>query len=724
MARGSNGSVGVVAAAMLAAGVLSAQEPLDNAAAAGRVAAAAVPHTDAAPDIDGVLDEALWREALVIELDIETNPRENTPAPVATFVHVIENGSHLLVAFDARDPQPEKIRAYLRDRDASWNDDFVGLVLDTFNDQRRAFEFFVNPLGVQMDATLDDVNGGESDSWDAIWESAGATNGEGYVVEIAIPFSQLRFQRTNGPQTWGFEALRFYPRDDRVRIAAKPRDRGRNCYLCQLDKVSGFADAEPGRGLEIVPSLTASRTDERDASLDRLVEGDGEGEVGMNVRWAFTPDLVTNIAVNPDFSQVEADVPQLDVNNQFALFYPETRPFFLEGANFFNTPINAVFTRTVADPDLGAKLTGTSGTNTFGLFGAEDAVTNLLFPGPLSSSSDSLDQSNTTVVGRYQRGFGANSAIGGLITTRTGDDYHNHVAGFDGRYRMNDQNSLSFQYLGSDTEYPAAVVAGGQPAGSLTGDALQVNYNFGTREWSAFANYRNMDPDFRADSGFVSQVDVENDSVGFNRVWHGDGGRWWNQLRLGANTGSTHDQVGQLLSRWREGFFGLQGPRQSFAQTGLVQQQQFWNGELYDMHSWWAYSEAQPIRGLNVGLQVTTGGEIDYANSRLADQLYIAPWLNWNVNRHLLLGLQYTTQRLDSDATGERIYAASVTDLRLTWQFNARSFLRLTQQRRSRTESCDVREPQHGCALGHARDAVALFLSAQSADGVLRRLLG
>jgi hypothetical protein len=257
MARGCKASVGVFAAALLASPLVAAQAPESAVDPSAAAEPSIVPHTSDSIEVDGILSEPFWADALVIELDTETFPRENVPAPVSTFVRVIENGSHLLVGFDARDPEPEKIRAYLSDRDSSFNDDFIGVVLDTFNDQRRAFEFFVNPLGVQMDMTMDDVNGGEDTSWDAIWESAGGITDEGYIVEVAIPFSQLRFQRTEGPQTWGFEAVRYYPREDRVRLAPKPRERGRNCYLCQLDKVSGFASVEPGRGLEVVPSVTA-----------------------------------------------------------------------------------------------------------------------------------------------------------------------------------------------------------------------------------------------------------------------------------------------------------------------------------------------------------------------------------------------------------------------------------------------------------------------------------
>jgi hypothetical protein len=677
MPRAGIAVLGILLAAP-AGGLVAQGSVADGGASA--VAISRVPHTAAAVEIDGVLDDAIWREALVIELDVETNPRENEPAAVETFAYVIEDGARLLVAFDARDPAPDKIRAYLRDRDSAYNDDFVGIVLDTFNDQRRAFEFFVNPFGVQMDLTMDDVNGGEDDSWDAIWESAGAINDLGYAVEIAIPFSQLRFQRTNGLQTWGIDVLRIHPRENRVLITASPRERGRNCYLCQIGKIEGFANAEPGRGLEVVPSLTASRTDTHDAALARLVDGDTDSEIGVNVRWGITPDLVANLALNPDFSQVEADVAQLDVNNQFALFFPETRPFFLEGADFFATPINAVFTRTVADPDVGAKLTGTIGGNTFGLFAAEDTVTNLLFPGALGSSSDALDTSNRTLVGRYRRDFGENSTVGALLTSRSGDDYRNSVAGFDGRYRMNDSHSFRFQYLRSDTEYPDDVaIESQQPPDAFGGDALQLNYDYGTREWFAFANYQTFDPEFRADSGFVSQVDFENRSAGFGRVWHGDGARWWNRLQIGANAASTHDSSGQLLSRDREVNFSFQGPLQLFAQTGVEKRQQFWNGSVYDARNVFLFSQIRPISGLNLTLYARAGEQVDFVNSRLGDELRLEPGLEWNVNRHLLMRLQHTAVELD-DESGRRIFAADVSDLRLTWQFNVRSFLRMTLQ--------------------------------------------
>src|SRR5688572_16571822 len=205
--------------------------------------------------VDGNLDEAAWQGAAVIDIAYETRPAENTAPPVKTDCLITYDDDSLYVAFRAHDPDPSQIRAHLSDRDRAFDDDFVGIVLDPFNDERRAFEFFVNPFGIQMDLFMDDVGGNESETWDAIWSSAGRITETGYEVEIAIPFSSLRFPRTEGDQIWGFDALRFYPRTQRHRIASQPMDRNISCYLCQVSKMTGFGGVTPGLNMEIAPTV-------------------------------------------------------------------------------------------------------------------------------------------------------------------------------------------------------------------------------------------------------------------------------------------------------------------------------------------------------------------------------------------------------------------------------------------------------------------------------------
>ncbi|MFP5286175.1 MAG: sugar-binding protein [Thermoanaerobaculia bacterium] len=368
-----------------------------------------IPRMDAAPRIDGVLDEPSWEQGLVLEIETEIDPGKNVPAPVSAFAFLAYDDDNLYVAFRAHDPEPSAIRAHLSDRDTPYADDFVGIMLDTFNDERGGYEFFVNPLGVQMDLARNETSSEneEDANWDAIWSSAGRIDEQGYTVEMAIPFSSLRFQRSAGEQTWGLTAFRSYPRSRRHQINVNAVDPDDSCFICHIPKVTGFAGATPGRNVEFDPTLTAHRTDRREAFPEGSYAGEEEADLGLTARWGITPNLTFSGAVNPDFSQVEADAAPLDVNTQFTLFFPEKRPFFLEGADFFETPWNVIHTRTVADPAWGVKLTGKEGRNGIGLFVAQDEVTNLLLPGSQRSATAALQMETTDAALRYRRDFGA-----------------------------------------------------------------------------------------------------------------------------------------------------------------------------------------------------------------------------------------------------------------------------------------------------------------------------
>jgi hypothetical protein len=211
---------------------------------------------------------------------------------------------------------------------------------------------------------------------DAIWIRLPLAT-DGYIVECGCRSRRCGSQA----QTWGFQATRDLPRSLRHRMRSSPTDRSRACGICQFDKLTGFEAITPGRNLEFAPTVTTHRTDERDTFPGgRLTAGDPDADVGLSARWGLTPNVTMNGALNPDFSQVEADVAQLDVNTRFALSYPEKRPFFLEGNDFFGTPLDLVFTRTIADPRWGAKVTGKEGAHAFGAFVTRDEVANLLFP--------------------------------------------------------------------------------------------------------------------------------------------------------------------------------------------------------------------------------------------------------------------------------------------------------------------------------------------------------
>jgi hypothetical protein len=661
---------GAIAALLLAAPL--AARPQEGTATAPAHSPYPVGRASSAIQVDGSLDEPAWSRATVVDLAYETRPAENTPPPVKTECLITYDDDRLYVAFRAHDPDPSQIRAHISDRDRAFNDDFVGIVVDPFNDERRGFEFFVNALGVQMDLFMDDVGGNEDDSWDALWWSAGRVTESGYVVEMAVPFSSLRFPRLEGEQTWGFDALRFYPRDQRHRIAAQPMDRNVSCYLCQVSKMTGFAGVTPGRNLELDPTVTAVHTDQREGV---------ESDPGLTAKWGVTPNLTLNAALNPDFSQVEADAAQLDINTTFALFFPEKRPFFLEGADFFRTPFEAVFTRNVADPSWGVKLTGKEGQNAMGVFVAQDDRTDFLIPGSESSQGVSLDAESTDAVLRFRRDLGASSALGLLVTSREGEGYSNRLAGADGLYRLGDSDSFRGQYLRSRTEYPSAIFGEerlAQSAGVLDDQAFYLGYNHSTRNWNAYARYEDVGDLFRADMGFMPQVDSTFKLAGLERIWYGKDGARWTQARIGSDWDERKDQAGGLLERELEAWLNVNGPRQSFLSLDGGRRDRVFNGVPFDQTFWNLYGEFQPTGDLFVNVEAHLGDQLDFANTRAGKVVQVEPSVIYLPGRHLRIQASHLLQQLD--VKGGQLFEAHLTQLRLVYQFNVRTFIRLISQ--------------------------------------------
>jgi hypothetical protein len=631
--------------------------------------------------VDGVLEETVWEKAAKIELPLETFPGDNIPARVQTHAQIAYDDDNLYVAFRCQDPEPRRIRAHLSDRDKAFSDDFVGIVLDTFNDERRGVEFFVNPLGVQMDLAINDVGGGEDETWDALWKSAGRITPSGYTVELAIPFSSLRFRKANGEQTWGLDLVRVYPRSQRYLLRLQRQDRNRSCYLCQVSKMSGFEGITPGRNIELDPTLTSQRTDEReDAPEGRLENGKIDADPGLTARWGVTPNLTLNAALNPDFSQVEADVAQLDVNTQFALFFPEKRPLFLEGADFFATPLTAVYTRTVADPEWALKLSGKEGRSALGFFVSRDEITNLILPGSQGSDLTSLEEKNLSGVLRYRFDIGKSSTVGALYAGRRSDDYSNDVLGADAYVRITKADTISTQFLGSRTRYPDSfAVDFDQPTGSFEDRAFFFDYRHSTRNWFWHAGYTDIGEDFRADSGFLPQVNYRRPIAGLEHTWWGPKGSWYSRFFAGGDWDRTIEQGGQELEEEWEGWFGIFGPLQSFLFLDGGTRDIFFNGVQFKEHTFLNFFfEMRPVGDFYFNIDGNVGDRVDFANTREGRRLWLAPAVRWNLGRHLKLEIDHTYEKLDEE--GGRLFTANLSQLRAIYQFDIRTLVRAILQ--------------------------------------------
>ncbi|WP_206486349.1 carbohydrate binding family 9 domain-containing protein [Thalassotalea sp. G2M2-11] len=668
--------------------------------------------------IDAKLDEPQWQNAQKVLVNNVTRPHDNIPSPVNTEALLMEDGETFYLAFIAHDPNPEQIRAFLRDRDKSWGDDVVGIKIDTYNDQRTAYRFLVNPLGSQIDGIESEITKKESDSWDGIWDSAGEINDEGYVVELALPLRMLNFTEKKGLQDWGIELLRLYPRDERLRLSNVYLDRANNCELCQLHTAEGFSGAKQGDNLTITPSVVTGKNEEKDSDNSDW-HSSNNTEASLDLRWGITPDLLLNATINPDFSTVETDNAQLNINNNFALYFQEKRPFFLDNADYFDSNYNLVYTRNINAPNYGAKLTGRQNNHSFGLFVTDDSSTSVLIPGNRASAIAEIDGESKATAFRYRYNYNDDITLGWISTLRSADGYHNGVHGIDARFRLNQYDVFKFQSLYSNTQYPDdmfqqfcgaddiencqnpseiecqyADCQYNEPllrtigSDSFSGNAFKVGYYHNDSKWFYRATYDRQNAGFRGDLGFISRVDQNKFSIGGDRKWYAKPGQWWSQFKIYSDWDIFHNDNNELIEKefdinaqlnalygtyLRLGYshrnkVGSRHDKSSLAIDG--------NTTLFTEKQWHLSLNSKPLLGVNLNARINTGDAIDYSSNRLGESNSLRLGANWNINKHLEFRVKQIFRQLNAD--GANVFNARLSDIRATYQFNINSFLRLT----------------------------------------------
>lgn len=469
--------------------------------AAQRPAAPSItpPRMEAAVAIDGVLDEPVWRTAARAEGFHQFRPVDARPAEDSTVVLVWYSPTAIHFGILAYDRDPSGVRATLSDRDNIGSDDQVAIYLDTFNDQRRAYFFAANPFGVQDDGVRSEggfsSSAGQSGTTDRnpdfIYETKGRRTDFGYVIEMRVPFKSLRWGG-GARQTWGFNVQRLTQRTGYEDTWTDVR-RASASYLAQAGTLEGIHDISRGVVTELQPTLTANLPGVRmpDGSFER---GDAKFDVGGNLRLGFT-NLTIDGTINPDFSQVESDAGLVTINERFALFYPERRPFFLEGIELFAAPNNLVYTRSIANPLAGAKLTGKFGRFSVAHLSAIDEVTG---------------GTNAIVnMSRVRRDIGANSVAGLTMTDREQGGAFNRVLSADARIVFAQLYYFQGQLAGAWTRPSEAGSTRSAPLWDMevdrTGRAFGFNYH-------ATA----IDQDFTTRSGFVNRTGVTT-LRGYNR---------------------------------------------------------------------------------------------------------------------------------------------------------------------------------------------------------------
>ena len=502
------------------------------------------------PVIDGLLDDETWRGAARLSTFVQTTPVEGAAASEPTEVYIAYDGENLYVGVRARYADTGLMRANRADRDQIAEDDTVSLFFDPFRDRQRAYQFTVNGFGVQGDAILNSTGlrnrtqrraigargGGPSGappsgipegdiSWDALFVSAGTPSDDGWTAEMAIPFKSLRYPAVDEGEShrWGFQVSRTVKGKDET-VVWSPLSRNIAQFLAQMGVLEGLADLSTSRNLEILPTVTALRTGSLNAA-GAFIENDVT-EAGLNLKYGISSDLTADFTINPDFSQIESDLPQIDVNQRFPLFYPELRPFFLEGQEIFNVfaPITPIHTRTIIDPRYGGKVSGKVGRSSLGLLFADDEA-----PGKRDPSDPAFGQTANVAIGRARFDLYPESFVGATFTNRDFMDSYSRMLAFDSNMRLGATNRWNVFLSRSWHRDERGVERRGEMMGTFF-NHVGRNVNF-----SAF--HGGTTPDFRIDTGFVRRVDDKRLSTNLSYRWWPEHWlvNWGPRVRYGRN---------------------------------------------------------------------------------------------------------------------------------------------------------------------------------------------
>lgn len=651
-------------------------------------------------DVDGRLDDPGWQEIQRVGGFTEFSPREMGEPEVKTEAMVTYDDHNLYVAMIMYE-DPSMIRAGLRNRDDLGSDDYMGFLFDTYGDASWAYYIFVNPLGVQCDARY--VSSfGEDNSFDMLFYSAAKITAEGYQIELKIPFSSLRFPESD-QQTWRIQFWNNRSRESRYRYTWAAVSRDEPCFICNFGYMTGLKGIKPGRGIELMPSAVLSQSGLRsdfDNPNSPFDDDDIEPDFGLNARFSPAQDISSEITINPDFSQVESDDIEIDVNTVEALYYPEKRPFFLEGLDLFNTWVDVLYTRSLNDPDYAMKSFGQKGKTSFGYIGAHDETPPVIIP--LEESSALLfPRKSYSNLGRLKQTLGDDSYAGLYLSDRRYEGGGNNSDfGADGKFIFLKRYRLEWQFVGSYTDEPDdtmqtllwndvtfddgkhTVAFDGE---NFWGHALYASIERDSRLWNFDFDYTEESPRFRSDNGYTTR----NDSRAFV---------FYNALSLrpkGKLSGIFDEILPQFEfgRRWnfdkrlKHSYHHLNLFMTLKSQTELelayYHANELYHGyQLNHREKYWIYTYTRFSRYFDLGLFYGFGRNIAYFLDPpiLGKETEFEIWGTFRLFQNLMIapGLEYA--RLLHPENDEEIYDGYVFRTRVNYQFSLKWYLRLIVQ--------------------------------------------
>jgi hypothetical protein len=676
--------------------------------------------TNAEIKIDGDLDDIGWGLAGRADNFVERFPGDMTEPEVETKAYITYDDENLYVAFVCYD-DPATIRATMTQRDQYYGDDQVGILVDTYGDASWAYQLFVNPYGIQKDQLWSTIIG-EDRGYDLIWESAAKVTDSGYQVELAVPFASMRFPNKD-TQSWKVDFWRNRPRESYTQYSWAAYDRNEQCYPCQWGTVSGIENVQSGKGVELMPTVIANQSGalsdhgNPDSPFDN---DDVTGEMSLGGKYAVNSNITIEAAYNPDFSQIEADAAQIDVNSTIALFYPERRPFFQEGSDIFRTLFNSFYTRTVNDPVFTAKMTGRMDGYTIGFLSARDE--NTPYSIPLVEGTITLNAFNSTAnVLRASRAFGEDSRVGLLLSDRRYDGGGSgSIAALDADIRLSRNYRFDGQWIASHTAEPEdhsrtwffgedkpdnsadalAQMMGGDTfdggkhtvafdGESYLGHAFISRLRRNSRSWNFNIDFNQVSPSYRTQIGYDPLMNYRNFSI-------------FNAYHIRPESGLFERITPRLYASGRWHFDGVnQNEIINFNVDGQMRFAQINIGTSYGTHNETyggvRYSDlwdvnlnfnTRPSDRVGFGFHASLGRGIARFAQAKGDEKSFNFYFDLKPIDRLIIEPNFDYSRMD--ISGEKLYSGYITRTRVRFQASRRLSVRLVAQYNNFRDSWDI----------------------------------
>jgi hypothetical protein len=644
------------------------------------------------PRIEGVLDDTAWQAAAHISEFTQQQPLDGAPATEATDVWVAYDSDKLYLAFHVHYQDPSIMRANRVERDRAMMDDLMTVYLDTFLDQQRGYDFDVNGYGVQGDGIMS-VGGGRGGrgggasippadrSWNTLFDTGAQIVRDGFTAEMAIPFKSLRYPTppSGEPHRWGFQIVREVKGKNEENQVWASMTRGQTSFFAQMGLLEGMTDLTTSRNIEILPTVTAIQYGEIDPTRPRFANQDPDPDMGINVKYGVTSNITADFTVNPDFSQIESDRPQIEVNQRFPLFFSELRPFFVEGAEIFamQAPVTFVHTRTIVDPDYGAKLSGQLGRVSLGVLTANDQA-----PGRVDDSSDpAFDRTAQTFIGRALVDLYSESNVGVVLTDREFMDGHSRVGGLTSNLRLSRSISGDISLVGSRYKSPGGIEVGG--------NMLSTRWARSGRSVGWSLNAYQVSPDFRTDVGFVRRRDLRN--AGGNLSY-----RFWPESWLinwgpQVNYTRNYDFDGVLQDENVRVGVGFNFARSISINGDFSRDMERWSGTEFDKTSFGFGGRVNTSRRYSFGANFHIGDEVYYDGDVLGRQM------GWGVNGQVrptdavATNLSFDARRLTLPDQGDAtVFDVKIVRAQTTWQLTDRLGVRNITEYNTDDETFDL----------------------------------